>query len=280
MTSHDVVYRVRRSLGIKKVGHAGTLDPLATGLLVLAVGPATRFLRYLDLEPKEYVFTATFGAETDTYDSDGETVREAPVPVDLEAQVLDRLVEFVGEIEQLPPMFSAVKTGGRKLYEYARRGEVVERTSRPVTVYSLELLPEPRSGTELSFRCVCSGGTYVRTIAHDLGRAIGCGAHVSSLRRTRVGRFSLDGAVGPDEAVQEDLVPMAEALEPMPVVRLNDAQVYHVQHGNFLRVTDAPNEPLAVLVDESGQVVCVARVVENELHPECVVAMEAAHGAV
>jgi tRNA pseudouridine55 synthase len=130
------------------------------------------------------------------------------------------------------------------------------------------------------FRCVCSGGTYVRSIAHDLGQAVGCGAHASRLRRTKVGRFNVEDAVPPDEATPKHVLPLAKAIEPMPVIRLNDGQLRLVQHGNFLRVDHAPNEPRAALTDEQGNVVCVARVIENELHPECVVPMEALNGAV
>ncbi len=278
MTSHDVVYRVRRALGTKKVGHAGTLDPLATGLLVVAVGPATRFLRYIDLEPKEYVFSVTFGRETTTYDSEGDVVKEAPVPPDLEKRIRTSLIEFLGDIQQLPPLYSAVKKDGRPLYAYARKGEEVEREPRDVTVYSLEL--QGVEGDVAHIKCVCSGGTYVRSIAHDLGQMVGCGAYASRLRRTTVGRFRVEDAIKPEEATAKDIVPMATAIEPMPIIALTDGQLRLVQHGNFLRVDNAPNEKLAALTDEEGNVVCVARVLENELHPECVVPLEVLDGAV
>ena len=277
MTSHDAVYIVRKRLGTKKVGHAGTLDPIATGLLVMAVGPATRFLRYLELEPKVYQFTARFGIETDTYDSDGEPVRERPMPPDLENRIRASLIHFLGDIQQLPPAFSAVKKEGRPLYEYARKGVAVEREPRDVTIYELEA--SAVRGDEADFRCVCSGGTYIRTLAHDLGAIVGCGAHVVALRRTRTGRFSVEDAVSPQDATIERLIPLAEALEPMPVLRLKEGQLRLIRHGNFLKVPSAPNERLAALTDEDGEVVCVARVLENELHPECVVPLEASNGA-
>lgn len=278
MTSHDVVYRVRRRLGTKKVGHAGTLDPMATGLLIVAVGPATRFLRYLELEPKEYVFTATFGKETTTYDSEGDVVHELPVPADLESKVKDHLIDFVGEVQQLPPIYSAVKKDGRKLYEYARKGIEVEREPREVTIFSLEI--QDVDGPDVRLRCVCSGGTYVRTIAHDLGQRVGCGAFASQLRRTSVGRYEVEDALAPDEVTAEDILPLADAIDTMPVMGLNDGQVRVIRNGNFLRVDHAPNEPMAALADEDGTIVAVARVVGNELHPECVVPSEAANGAV
>ncbi len=278
MTSHDVVYRVRRALGTKKVGHAGTLDPLATGLLVVAVGPATRFLRYIELEPKEYLFSATFGRETTTYDAEGGVVSESPVPHDIEARIRTTLIQFLGDIQQLPPMYSAVKKDGKPLYAYARKGEDVEREPRDVTVYSLELLSV--EGNEAHLKCVCSGGTYVRSIAHDLGQLLGCGAYASKLRRTGVGRFRVEDGVSPEDATVRDILPMATAIEPMPLIRLTDGQLRLVQHGNFLRVDSAPSEKFAALTDEENNVVCVARVVENELHPECVVPLEAFNGAV
>jgi tRNA pseudouridine55 synthase len=278
MTSHDVVYRVRRRLGTKKVGHAGTLDPMATGLLVVAVGPATRFLRYLELEPKEYVFTATFGKETTTYDSEGDVVKEQPVPGDLESRVKDHLIEFVGDVQQLPPLYSAVKKDGRKLYEYARKGVEVEREPRDVTIFSLEV--QDVDGPDVRLRCVCSGGTYVRTIAHDLGQRVGCGAFASQLRRTTVGRYEVEDAVEPDEVNKEDILPLAKAIDTMPLIALKDGQVRVIRNGNFLRVEHAPNEPMAALADEDGTIVAVARVVGNELHPECVVPSEATNGAV
>lgn len=232
-TSHDVVAKLRRRFNTKRVGHAGTLDPMATGLLVLAIGPATRVLRYIDLEPKEYRFTVKFGIETDTQDADGEAVAEKPVPSDLDSQIRATMIHFLGDIQQLPPMYSAVKVDGRPLYKYARKGEDVEREPRDITVYSLEL-EGGAQGDEATFRCVCSGGTYVRTLAHDMGQRIGCGAHVVSLTRTGVGRFRLEDATTIDTAEDRHFIPLVDALEPMPVIRLKDGQVRVIQHGNFL----------------------------------------------
>ena len=150
MTSHDVVDRVRRRLGTRRVGHAGSLDPMATGVLVVAVGPATRFLQYLPLEPKEYEATIAFGTETDTQDAEGSVLATAPVPSDLDRRVEELLPEFLGPIEQLPPMFSAVKRAGKPLYAYARKGEEVDRTPRTVYVDVFEPLGDGR------YRIVCS----------------------------------------------------------------------------------------------------------------------------
>ncbi|HXH62268.1 MAG TPA: tRNA pseudouridine(55) synthase TruB [Fimbriimonadaceae bacterium] len=278
ITSHDVVYRVRRQLGTKKVGHAGTLDPLATGLLVVAVGAATRFLKYLHLEPKEYEFTARFGEETDTYDADGDVVAKKDVPSDLADKVTSVLPKFTGEIAQVPPLYSAVKKEGQPLYKYARQGIDVEREPKSVTVEEFELLST--DGSILSFRAVCSTGTYVRSLIHDIGQEVGCGAHVIRLRRTRVGSFDVADAVSPDECGESDLVSLAEALDPMPSITLNYGQMKLVQNGNFVRADHVPNGAKAALLDELGNVLCVARILENELHPECVVPMEAFDGSV
>jgi tRNA pseudouridine55 synthase len=175
-------------------------------------------------------------------------------------------------------MFSAVKVEGKPLYKYARKGEEVRREPRAVHVYTLELLKvQPPIAT---LRCVCSGGTYVRTIAHELGKLVGCGGHVTALARTAVGRFTVEQARPPDEVGPEDLVPPEEALDPMPVMRLKDGQLQVLQHGNFLRVANAPNEGLAAVTDEDGSFVCVARVLENELHPECVLPIVEPNGTV
>jgi tRNA pseudouridine55 synthase len=276
VTSHDVVQQVRRRFGTRRVGHAGTLDPIATGLLVLAVGPATRFLQYLPLEPKEYECTFTFGAQTNTYDSDGQVTAEAEVPLDLAAGIAAALPKFTGPIEQMPPIYSAIKKAGRPLYEYARRGEEVEIQPRRVFIEQYETLAV--GGREAEFRIVCSGGTYVRSLAHDLGVAVGCGAHVSELQRTRVGRFDIDDSQELDEVGPEHLVPLAEALPPMPLVSLNMGQLERVRTGQFVKVPSVPPEPLVALLDPTGSVVSVARSEGGLLHPECVLPLEATLG--
>ena len=273
ITSHDVVSRVRKRLDTRRVGHSGTLDPLATGLLVVAVGPATRFLRYLQQEPKEYVCTFRFGVETDTFDADGGTVGESEVPEGLAVRIGAELPSFLGEIEQTPPMFSAVKRAGTPLYVYARKGEEVERKSRKVFITEFRLLDI--EGPDAQFRIVCSRGTYVRTLAQDLGAKVGCGAHVAAIRRTRVGRFLIEDAATLDDACASDLVPLSEALEPMPMVQLTDGQVQLVQNGGYVRRDGLPSEPTAALTDSDGNVVCIARVLDNEAHPKCVIPKEA-----
>jgi tRNA pseudouridine55 synthase len=192
ITSHDVVDGVRRALGTKKVGHAGTLDPMAMGVLVLGVGRATRLLRYLSGMDKEYEGTAVLGVETDTLDAEGEVVRTAPV--DVSREVLEGAMRaLTGDMEQTPPAYSAVKVGGQKLYKAARRGEAIEAPPRTIRVDAFDLTRfEP---PEFDFRVACSSGTYVRVLAADAGKAVGAGAHLTRLLRTRVGPFGLDQAV-------------------------------------------------------------------------------------
>ena len=192
MTSHDVVYRLRRILGVKKIGHTGTLDPDASGVLPMCVGKATKLADYLTATDKQYRAELSLGAFTDTQDASGEVLERFDVNV-TEKQLRDVLCEFVGEIEQIPPMYSALKVDGKKLYELARRGQEVARRPRSITIHALELLEG--EGADWTIRVRCSKGTYVRTLCHDLGRALGCGGCMSSLRRTRAGSFTLAQAV-------------------------------------------------------------------------------------
>ena len=190
LTSHDVVYRLRRKLGMKKIGHAGTLDPMATGLLIMLIGKATRFSQYLMSTDKVYEGEATLGVVTDSQDAEGEMMETRPVPELSEAAVREVMKGFLGDQYQIPPMHSAIKIDGVKLYHLARKGEVVEREPRFIRVSSFELLSF--ASPKISFRLHCTKGTYVRTIAHDLGQKLGCGAHLSALRRTASGKFELN----------------------------------------------------------------------------------------
>ena len=198
MTSHDVVAIVRRYLNTKKVGHCGTLDPLATGLLIVVLGRGTKLSDLLMSEDKEYVGTMTLGISTDSQDRDGKPLETRPLPAHLDRPLLDRtFAAFHGDFYQLPPMVSAIKKEGVPLYKLARQGKTVEREPRFVHVYAHEIqavrLPE------IDFRVVCSKGFYVRTYAHDIGEALGCGAHLKELRRTQSGRFDLSRAVTIEE---------------------------------------------------------------------------------
>ncbi|HLO99069.1 MAG TPA: tRNA pseudouridine(55) synthase TruB [Fimbriimonas sp.] len=272
-SSHDVVAVLRRKLNTKRVGHAGTLDPLATGLLVIAVGPATRFLQYLDLEPKVYQARIEFGIETDTYDREGEVVAEKPVPADLEAQVANAIQGFLGTIEQLPPMYSAVKVKGKPLYKYARDGVEIERKPREVHIERYEI--HHIEGNMVDVEIECSGGTYVRTLAHDLGQAIGCGAHLNALVRTQIGDFYLDEAVGLEGDLLGNLIPLSEALSPMPIRELNLIETMRVRNGGNVPNTIYEQGSFVALADPDGNVISVASVIGNDLKPECVIPVEA-----
>jgi tRNA pseudouridine55 synthase len=197
MTSHDVVGIVRRALGTKKVGHCGTLDPLATGLLLITVGRGTKIQDLLMSEDKEYLGTMKLGETTDSQDSDGEVVETRPVPELSTEQIDAAFAKYHGDFYQMPPMVSAIKKEGVPLYKLARQGKTVEREPRFVHVYAHKIL-EMRM-PEIDFRVMCSKGFYVRTYAHDIGAELGCGAHLCSLRRTKSGRFSVDGAITIDE---------------------------------------------------------------------------------
>jgi tRNA pseudouridine55 synthase len=197
MTSHDVVALVRRQLGIKKIGHCGTLDPIATGLLLLTIGRGTKVQDLLMSEDKEYVGTLSLGATTTTQDRQGEIVETKPVPALSEEEIRAAFDKFRGDFYQMPPMVSAKKHGGVPLYKLARQGKVIEREPRFVHVYrhSIDKIALP----EIDFSVLCSKGFYVRTYAHDIGEALGCGAHLKSLRRTKSGRFEVANAIRVDQ---------------------------------------------------------------------------------
>ena len=239
MTSHDAVDAVRRSLGTRRVGHAGTLDPMATGLLVVGVGRATRLLRYLGELPKTYAATGRLGEETDTLDADGEIVRTAPVDVSL-AEVERACASLVGESMQTPPAHSAVKVGGRRLYEAARRGEVLEAPARPIRVDAFAV--SAFDGRDLEARITCSGGTYVRVLVADVGRLLGCGAHLVGLRRTAIGSFRVEDAHPPGEGTPE---PIERAVGHLPKIHLEPEEAQAASHGRILGPAGIPG-PYAV----------------------------------
>ena len=237
MTSHDVVDEIRRRLRTKKVGHGGTLDPDATGVLVIGVGRVTRLLSFNQSAPKRYRARAKFGIATTTQDASGEVVATKQ-PTFERAQLEVELKNLTGDIEQIPPMVSAVKIGGERLYKAARRGEEVERPARPVTVYSFELVDFDAGAHEATFEVECSGGTYVRTLVHDVGEALGCGAHLTSLRRTGAGRFDESEAIPLDAVDESHLRPPADAVRDLPRLDLDDDDATSVTHGRSLELTE------------------------------------------
>jgi len=237
MTSHDVVDEVRRRLHTRKVGHGGTLDPDATGVLIIGVGRATKLLRYAQTFPKRYRAVARFGTTTTTQDASGEVVEERPASITA-GEVSIALDGLVGEIDQVPPMVSAVKVGGERLYRKALRGEEVERAARRVTIYSLDLVDfteaGPTGAPEATIDVSCSSGTYVRTLVHDVGAALGCGAHLLSLRRTAAGGWSEGDTVSLDSLGAGDVRPLAEAVRELPALELGEVDAVHVAHGRPL----------------------------------------------
>jgi tRNA pseudouridine55 synthase len=263
LTSHDVVQIIRRGTGIRRAGHTGTLDPRASGVLVVLVGPAVRLSEYVSASDKRYQATIRLGSSTDTYDADG-VVTKSNVSVDsiTEDRFVEVLEQFIGEIEQVPPPYSAVKVKGKKAYEMAREGEEVDLSPRKINVYSLEVLEW--APPEVVIDVYCSSGTYVRSLANDLGNALGCGAHLVGLRRTKSGRFTLRDAV-PLRRLQEGfdagdwyrhLIPAAEALADWPMVELNADGVELVRHGH--RVPgDAGSKGWARGISEQGDLVAL-----------------------
>ena len=234
ITSHDVVARVRRALHTKRVGHTGTLDPFATGVMVILVGKATRLAQFLDKDEKEYEAVIRFGFETDTGDNTGTPKSEADGPRTIAAdQVESVLARFRGTIMQTPPMYSAKKVEGQKLYELARRGVVVDRKPVEVSISKLEILSS--ADTSARIRVGCSAGTYIRTLAEDIGREIGIGAHLTELRRTRAGRFTIDEAVKLDDVGQTDLRPVELAVEHLPAFSLREDRVAKTLNGMSTR---------------------------------------------
>lgn len=249
MTSHDVVDRVRKVFGTKKVGHAGTLDPDATGVLVLGLGHATRLLSFAQAGLKRYTAVAGFGATTTTQDASGDVVETRPVDLD-RASVERVAASFVGDIEQLPPMVSAVKIGGERLYRKARRGEEVERPPRQITIESLELLDLAESPPEATFDVRCSAGTYIRTLVHDIGAALGCGAHMRSLRRTEASGFSETDAIALEQVTTEDLRPTLEIVRTLPRLAADEEAARMVADGRPL-----PADAAGIAEDQQTAVV-------------------------
>ncbi len=274
MTSHDVVARVRRITGIRRVGHAGTLDPLATGVLLVCVGAATRIVEYLQAGRKVYETTVRLGQETDTYDAEGEIIAEAPVP-DFSIETLARALDaFRGEIEQTPPAYSAIKRNGLPLYKLARAGKVVQVPKRRVVIDDIAILSW--RNPHLQLRITCSPGTYIRAIAHDLGRALGVGGHVQSLRRIASGSWRAEDAVTLEALAAAGsewpryLHGLRGALSMLPPVVLPAEQAYRFALGQRVPLPDdsspPPGQDLRVL-GPGEKFIGVGRIKEGVLAP-------------
>lgn len=283
LTSHDVVQKVRRITRQKKAGHCGTLDPNATGLLVLTLGKATRLTRFLISAPKVYEGVIRLGLTTDTYDTTGETTAEGSTEGITREAVVEAMARFVGTIEHVVPPYSAKKVQGKKLYELAREGREVPRETKEVTVYEFEPRGE-LADDRIGFRLACASGTYARTLAHDVGRALGCGAALESLRRVQVGPFDLDPAVtlaelhaglhGEDEdggggsepaAVADAWIPFDRIPLPFGEIVADHRQEERVQHGQTVLVRELAGEEgdWIKIVNRREELIAVGTVTET-----------------
>ena len=258
MTSHDVVDRVRKNLGTRKVGHAGTLDPDATGLLLIGVGRATRLLSYAQQTPKRYRAVARFGITTTTQDSSGEVTSDRPARI-TEADLKGVLDDFTGELKQVPPMVSAVKVGGERLYKKARRGEEVERAPRVVTVYELAMVDFDPRGATATLDIACSAGTYVRTLVHDIGESLGCGAHLAALRRTENAGFTIDEAVNLEDVEAGRLRPSSDAVRALRTIEVEESDARLVANGRRLQAVADVADGESVALSRSGTILAVYR---------------------
>jgi tRNA pseudouridine55 synthase len=275
ITSHDVVDAVRLLTGTRRVGHTGTLDPMATGVLVLVVGRATRLAQYLEVDPKEYVGEMLLGIETDTYDITGEVKAQRPCTA-TDEEIVSALMKYTGTFDQVPPMRSAKKVQGQPLYKLARKGIEVEREPKRVQVYELEVSGVDRAdGVKVAFRIVCSRGTYVRSICHDVGQDLGCGGVLYRLERTRCGRFSIENAYTLEQLeelkergeLESAIIPPAQALENYNAVVVRQGYVARVANGEPVQlrmVKDTIGERFARgstirLLDERGRFLGLAR---------------------
>ena len=266
-TSMDVCAKLRGILKTKKVGHTGTLDPMATGVLPVFVGQATRGVSFAESGEKEYVAKLRLGLVTDTQDTSGRTLAERPVTVTTDdiAAVLPR---FTGAIQQIPPMYSAIKINGQKLYDLARQGREVERKPRPVTIHRLELL-EQLSDTEFTLRVRCSKGTYVRTLCHDIGQALGCGGCMASLRRTMAAGYTLD-----ESHTLEQVQAQGEALLRPVDTLFRQHPAYHITHprveqlcrnGNAFTVKTPPDGGIYRVYGTEGDFLCLSRLENGQM---------------
>ena len=263
ITSFDVVREVRRALGEKKVGHTGTLDPMATGVLPVCVGDATKISQFILESTKAYDATVKLGAVTDTLDAEGKVLETRPVPAITRELLEGALSKFRGTFAQVPPMYSAIKVGGKRLYELARAGEEIERKPREVTVYDLQLRDFSADEVKLSVRS--SKGFFVRSLAVDLGEALGCGAHLCALRRTQSGPFTLAQAIPLAEVTKSStLVSLNDSLKDLPEHRVSDAEAQRVRHGGVVEVSPTLTG-VHRIIEPSGALLAVADAVRGRL---------------
>jgi len=269
MTSFAAVTRVRRLLNIKKAGHAGTLDPMAIGVLLVLTGKATRLSDFLMGRPKEYLATIKLGIETDTCDTEGQVIRRCAVPEISKPQLLAMLKEFTGQIRQTPPAFSAVKINGQPAYKKARQGKEVDIPERLVQIDSIELISF--SGDEMAVRVNCSKGTYIRSLARDIGRRLDTCGTLSALCRTAVGDFKLGQARELDRITAKDGISMDQALSFLPEVLIDDENCRKIEHGNAVILDEKGKGDIFYRIKHGGQLVALGKFLsENKLHPDIV----------
>ncbi len=272
ISSNAALQEVKHLFKAAKAGHTGNLDPLATGMLPLCFGEATKMSAYLLDSDKVYVGTCKLGVRTSSADAEGEVIDTREVPELSEAQVEAVLEKFRGDIEQIPPMHSALKQNGQPLYKLARQGIEVERKPRPVTIYELKLLEI--NGDELKLYVHCSKGTYIRTLVEDIGEVIGCGAHLSQLRRTKVGPFQEAGMITIEELQQQaeaegvesldrHLLPLDHALGDYPEIKLTENSLFYVKQGQAVQVPNAPTSGWVRLCDADGSFIGVGAVLDD-----------------
>ena len=269
ITSHDVVYRLRRILGIKKIGHTGTLDPDASGVLPMCVGKGTKLAEYLTAKDKQYFATMKLGAFTDTQDASGKIIESFEVSVTKE-EIRDAVKGFVGDIMQIPPMYSAIKVDGKKLYELAREGKTVEREPRQVTIENIEIKNIDMETNTVEMLVDCSKGTYIRTLCNDIGAALGCGGYMSALKRTKSGRFDIKDSFTLEEiekmAGENDfsfMVSVGEALSEYEKIVLADRNAQRVRNGIKISVEGLKMDEIYRVFDEQGGFLALAQQTEN-----------------
>lgn len=279
VTSHDVVERVRGILHERRIGHTGTLDPLATGVLVLCIGKATRIARYLEAGEKEYKAVMRLGVTTDTLDADGQVLETKSYTPPDQMKIIEVMKSFTGSIMQRPPAYSAVKTAGVPSYKLAREGKAEPLKPRPVTIYSIDLTAFEDPFVSLMVRC--SKGTYIRTLCAEIGTALGMGAHLAGLERTRSGRFRIDHAVTLDQLqditiagnAAQAMTSIDDALAAFPLVSISEAETVRVLHGNQISCPPSPANSSSELVrlhSPAGRLLALARIVAGVLKPELV----------
>ena len=266
LTSHDVVARLRKITKVRQIGHTGTLDPFATGVLPICIGKATRLIEYLD-DDKEYLATVQFGKNTATYDLEGEITATFDKKV-TEEDVKNALKDFEGEISQIPPIYSAIKVNGKKLYDYARQGQDIEIKPRKVTISKIELKEFDKTSQSAQITVACSKGTYIRSIAYDLGAKLGCGGYLTALERTQAGKFQVNTAIKLEDLTEvsqivENLINPLDMLN-IPIHNLSENERARVSHGMSICNSDFPDSDIVIL-SYGGRIYAIGKVEQNKI---------------